>query len=110
MYLREERIFFILLSEIHIFSDVTEKHLKHLYGAGYSQLEKNMWALLVFGGRFPNMTEKHRFGANINLKKFYAKTTPNYYLYFCQINEVNCVRYNKTELVWERVPVKIFPL
>ena len=79
---------------------MTDQQIRHLYGSADSRLQKNMWETLTISGRVRNINESHHFGYNIDLNKFYANTTPYFYLYYCEINEVSCVTV-ENEPVWE---------
>jgi len=93
-------------------SDVTDSRLKSLYGittaVTTSGLKRSMWALLSQSGE-TNLSGD-QFGSSIDLKEFFEQTSPIYFLYYCRMNEVNCIKHSGEEVIWEKVPVNILSL
>ena len=91
------------------YPNVTDQDLRHFYGAADSREQKNEWEKLTYSAVFSTFYSKNiTFGPKIDLKTFYNRTAPEFLIYYCLLNNANCIRIPNGESLWQKDLVNIF--
>jgi len=94
------------------YPDLSEQDLKHFYGFSESPQEKSDWERLAYSGKW-NMSGRHDFQSSsdrlqMDLKIFYEKTAPMFFMYLCVLNDISCLS-QKGNKFWEKDLVNDLP-
>ena len=64
--------------------------LEKFYGRAESRAEKDLWGKLVITKLTKRLGLKWPGTDNINMTEFFELTSPSYYIYYCQLEHIDC--------------------